>query len=50
MSEQTVNLAPARRNQSSFDTQLKIKKLLTSGLTHGILLLMAVLMIFPLRR
>ncbi|CAN5579306.1 carbohydrate ABC transporter permease [soil metagenome] len=48
MSEQIVTLKPARQSQTSFDTQLKVKKFLTSTLTHGILLLMAVLMIFPL--
>ncbi|MCX6047660.1 MAG: carbohydrate ABC transporter permease [Chloroflexi bacterium] len=48
MSEQTATLKPARQSQTAFDTQLKAKKFLTSVLTHGILLLMAILMLFPL--
>lgn len=48
MSEQPLALESANRSKPVFDWRIKIKKFAVSTLIHFILLLMAVLMIFPL--
>ncbi len=48
MSEQPLVIDPTRQSATAFATKIKIEKFVTSTLTHLVLLLMAVLMIFPL--
>ena len=48
MSEQPLVLDPTRQSATAFATKIKVEKIVTSTLTHLVLILMAVLMIFPL--